>query len=115
MAIGGSGWTVSISSKVGHVMRQVRRNRPMCTGGSFAFFCSFVRRHSYQLLQVSIIYIIYTYVLLPISIGKLYHWIDSIRGQAMLKLSVLIAMVKCSTDSYVHSARLMLVNARECS
>jgi hypothetical protein len=48
-------------------------------------------RHSYQLIQVSIIYIIYKYVLLPVSIGKLYHWI---RGQAMVKLYVLIAMVE---------------------
>jgi hypothetical protein len=57
----------------------------------FFLFCSFPCRHSYQLIQVSIIYIVYTYALLPISIGKLYHWI---RGQAMLKLYVLIAMVE---------------------
>ena len=49
------------------------------------------RRHSYQLIQVGIIYIVYSYVLLPVSLGKLYHWI---RGQAMLKLYVLIAMVE---------------------
>lgn len=48
-------------------------------------------RHSYQLIQVSIIYLIYKYVLMPISIGKFYHWI---RGQAMVKLYVLIAMVE---------------------
>ena len=91
MEIGGSGWAVSISSKVCHGMRRVSENRPMFIGDSFSFFCSFVHRHSYQLLQVSIIYIVYTYALLPISIGKLYHWI---RGQAMLKLYVLIAMVE---------------------
>jgi Eukaryotic membrane protein family len=51
----------------------------------------FHRRHLYCLIQVSIIYIVYRYVLLPISIGKLYHWI---RGQAMLKLYVCIAIVE---------------------
>lgn len=51
----------------------------------------FHRRHSYQLIQVGIILFIYRYVLLPISIGKLYHWI---RGQAMIKLYVVIAMVE---------------------
>jgi Eukaryotic membrane protein family len=48
-------------------------------------------RHTYQLIQVFIILFIYTYILLPISIGKLYHWI---RGQAMIKLYVLIAIVE---------------------
>ncbi|CAB9514627.1 posterior transformation protein 1 homolog [Seminavis robusta] len=51
----------------------------------------FHRRHTYQLIQVGICLFNYTYVLLPISIGKLYHWI---RGQAMIKLYVLIAMVE---------------------
>jgi len=51
----------------------------------------FHRQHSYQLIQVFILYSIYRYVLLNISIGKLYHWI---RGQSMIKLYVLIAMVE---------------------
>jgi hypothetical protein len=45
----------------------------------------------YQLIQVGIIFTVYRFLLLPISIGKLYHWI---RGQAMLKLYVLIAIVE---------------------
>jgi Eukaryotic membrane protein family len=51
----------------------------------------FHRRHLYQLIQVLILFVIYRYVLVPISIGKLYHWI---RGQAMIKLYVIIAMVE---------------------
>jgi hypothetical protein len=51
----------------------------------------FHRRHVYQLIQVNILYIVYNYVLAPISIGKLYHWIQ---GQSMIKLYVIIAMVK---------------------
>ena len=51
----------------------------------------FHRRHLYQLIQVFILFVIYQYVLVPISIGKLYHWI---RGQAMIKLYVIIAMVE---------------------
>lgn len=51
----------------------------------------FHRRHLYQLIQVMILFLIYRYVLSPISIGKLYHWI---RGQAMIKLYVIIAMVE---------------------
>ena len=51
----------------------------------------FHRRHSYQMIQVFLLYVIYQYVLAPISIGKLYHWI---RGQAMIKLYVLIAIVE---------------------
>lgn len=51
----------------------------------------FHRRHMYQLIQVSIIYTVYKVMLAPISIGKLYHWI---RGQAMLKLYVLVAIVE---------------------
>lgn len=51
----------------------------------------FHRRHLYQLIQVFILFIICRYVLMPISIGKLYHWI---RGQAMIKLYVIIAMVE---------------------
>jgi len=53
--------------------------------------CSFHRRHMYQLIRVFVIYAVYKYCLFPISIGKLYHWI---RGQAMLKLYVLMAMVE---------------------
>lgn len=51
----------------------------------------FHRRHSYQLIQVFVLYSIYKFVLLQISIGKAYHWI---RSQSMLKLYVLIAMVE---------------------
>jgi Eukaryotic membrane protein family len=51
----------------------------------------FHRRHLYQLIQVFILFVIYRYVLVPISIGKLYHWI---RGQSMIKLYVIIAMVE---------------------
>lgn len=53
--------------------------------------CRFHRRHLYQILQVSVIIIVYRHILCPISIGKLYHWI---RGQAMIKLYVLIAIVE---------------------
>ena len=53
-------------------------------------FCRFHRRHLYQLLRVFVIWFTYQYVLCPISLGRLYHWI---RGQAMLKLYVLMAMV----------------------
>lgn len=42
-------------------------------------------------MQTILIYFVYSQVLCPISIGKLYHWI---RGQAMLKLYVLIAIVE---------------------
>ena len=42
-------------------------------------------------MQIILIWFVYTQVLCPISIGKLYHWI---RGQAMLKLYVLIAIVE---------------------
>ena len=51
----------------------------------------FHRQHLYQIIQVTILYTVYRYVLLENSIGKLYHWI---RGQAMLKLYVLIAIVE---------------------
>jgi hypothetical protein len=53
--------------------------------------CSFHRRHFFQLLRVFVIVAVYKYILCPISIGKLYHWI---RGQAMLKLYVLMSMVE---------------------
>ena len=52
--------------------------------------CRFHRRHLYQLLRVFVIWFTYRYALCPISLGRLYHWI---RGQAMLKLYVLMAMV----------------------
>jgi hypothetical protein len=51
----------------------------------------FHRRHSYQIIQVGILAFICHYVLGVISIGKLYHWI---RGQSMIKIYVLIAMVE---------------------
>jgi len=51
----------------------------------------FHRRHLYALLQSLLVWFVYDRVLCPISIGKLYHWI---RGQAMLKLYVLIAIVE---------------------
>mmetsp|Transcript_10374 Transcript_10374/g.15703 ORF Transcript_10374/g.15703 Transcript_10374/m.15703 type:complete len:1075 (-) Transcript_10374:100-3324(-) len=54
-------------------------------------WCSFHRRHLYQLLRVFIIVFVYKFALCPISFGKVYHWI---RGQAMLKLYVLMAMVE---------------------
>ena len=70
--------------------RQVCSPIPCCAHQCHLFtLCTL--RHSYQLIQVSIIFSIYKYVLLPISIGKLYHWI---RGQAMIKLYVLVAMVE---------------------
>jgi len=53
--------------------------------------CRFHRRHLYQLLQVFVLYTVYSKVLCPISIGKLYHWI---RGQAMIKIYVIIAIVE---------------------
>jgi hypothetical protein len=51
----------------------------------------FHRRHSYQIVQVAIVYGIYAHVLGAISVGRLYHWI---RGQSMIKVYVLIAMVE---------------------
>ena len=51
----------------------------------------FHRRHLYAILQSLLIWLVYSQILCPISIGKLYHWI---RGQAMLKLYVLIAIVE---------------------
>jgi Eukaryotic membrane protein family len=51
----------------------------------------FHRQHMYQLIQTAILFIIYRFVLYGISIGKLYHWI---RGQAMIKLYVVLAMVE---------------------
>jgi len=53
--------------------------------------CRFHRRHLYQLIRAFIIFAIYRYCLCLISVGKLYHWI---RGQEMLKLYVLMAMVE---------------------
>lgn len=64
----------------------------------------FHRRHLYQIIQVLILAIIYRYVLVPISIGRLYHWI---RGQAMIKLYVIIAMGKYE---YSHVRRTRLLN-----
>lgn len=51
----------------------------------------FHRRHLYVLIQCLLVWFVFYHVLHPISIGKLYHWI---RGQAMLKLYVLIAIVE---------------------
>jgi hypothetical protein len=51
----------------------------------------FHRRHLYAMLQCFLVWFVFYHVLRPISIGKLYHWI---RGQAMLKLYVLIAIVE---------------------
>ena len=51
----------------------------------------FHRRHLYALIQCILVWFVFYHVLRPISIGKLYHWI---RGQAMLKLYVLIAIVE---------------------
>ena len=51
----------------------------------------FHRRHCYQLIQVSIIYIIYSCVLKPINISIIYHWI---RVQSMVKLYLLVAIVE---------------------
>mmetsp|Transcript_15428 Transcript_15428/g.17931 ORF Transcript_15428/g.17931 Transcript_15428/m.17931 type:complete len:805 (-) Transcript_15428:961-3375(-) len=59
--------------------------------GKGIFGCRFHRRHLYQLIRVLVIYAVYAVILRPISIGKMYHWI---RGQAMLKLYVLMAMVE---------------------
>ena len=47
--------------------------------------------HLYQILQMSVVIVVYRYVLMPVSIGVLYHWI---RGQATLKLYVLIGIVE---------------------
>ena len=58
---------------------------------SLFFLSSDFARHFYTVIQVFIIYFTYQVVLVPISIGHLYHWI---RGQAMLKLYVLIAIVE---------------------
>eukprot|EP00978_Attheya_sp_CCMP212_P010905 scaffold26569_cov60-Attheya_sp.AAC.1 len=55
------------------------------------FGLRFHRRHLYQIIQTLIVITVSEKVLGPISIGKLYHWI---RGQAMIKLYVLIAIVE---------------------
>lgn len=57
--------------------------------------CRFHRRHLYQMLRVLVIVLTYKCALCPISLGRLYHWI---RGQAMLKLYVLLAMVVSFAD-----------------
>ena len=51
----------------------------------------FYSRHFYQMIRALVILTVYHYFLAPVSIGKLYHWI---RGQAMIKLYVIIAMVE---------------------
>lgn len=53
--------------------------------------CRFHRRHLYQIIRVFVIFAVCEYCLNPLSVGKMYHWI---RGQAMLKLYVLMAMVE---------------------
>jgi len=60
-------------------------------GASGASPFQFHRRHSYQLIQVSIIYIIYEYILKPINVSIIYHWI---RVQSMVKLYLLIAIIE---------------------
>jgi len=55
----------------------------------------FHRRHCYQLVQVSIIYIIYTCVLKPINISIIYHWI---RVQSMVKLYLLLRLWRSLID-----------------
>jgi hypothetical protein len=65
--------------------------KPPGTMSTNATRARFHRRHLYQLIQVGIIFSVTYFLLMPISIGKLYHWI---RGQAMLKLYVLIAIVE---------------------
>lgn len=55
--------------------------------GSFQFH----RHNSYHLIQVSIIYTIYVFVLKPISVSILYHWI---RSQSMVKLYLIVAMIE---------------------
>eukprot|EP00549_Striatella_unipunctata_P026089 CAMPEP_0118703140 /NCGR_PEP_ID=MMETSP0800-20121206/18352_1 /TAXON_ID=210618 ORGANISM="Striatella unipunctata, Strain CCMP2910" /NCGR_SAMPLE_ID=MMETSP0800 /ASSEMBLY_ACC=CAM_ASM_000638 /LENGTH=747 /DNA_ID=CAMNT_0006604561 /DNA_START=272 /DNA_END=2515 /DNA_ORIENTATION=+ len=51
----------------------------------------FSRQHLYQLVQGFIIYAVYRIALIPLSIGTIYHWI---RGQAMIKLYVLMAIME---------------------
>ena len=68
--------------------------------------CRFHRRHLYQLLRVFVIWFTYQYVLCPISLGRLYHWI---RGQAMLKLYVLMAMVVSCISSAISWKRIGLI------
>eukprot|EP00579_Thalassiosira_antarctica_P029168 CAMPEP_0202025816 /NCGR_PEP_ID=MMETSP0905-20130828/57338_1 /ASSEMBLY_ACC=CAM_ASM_000554 /TAXON_ID=420261 /ORGANISM="Thalassiosira antarctica, Strain CCMP982" /LENGTH=1166 /DNA_ID=CAMNT_0048588835 /DNA_START=148 /DNA_END=3644 /DNA_ORIENTATION=+ len=63
----------------------------VCSAGKGIRGVGFHRRHLYPLMQCGLIWFVYSQVLCPISIGKLYHWI---RGQAMLKLYVLIAIVE---------------------
>jgi hypothetical protein len=67
------------------VLRPVLRQRQPAPAFTFH------RQHSYQIIQVFILYFVQVMVLAPISIGQLYHWI---RGQAMIKLYVLIAIVE---------------------
>jgi len=63
----------------------------VCSAGRGISGVKFRRRHLYPIMQSVLICFVYSQVLCPISIGKLYHWI---RGQAMLKLYVLIAIVE---------------------
>ncbi|KAG7352070.1 Eukaryotic membrane protein family-domain containing protein [Nitzschia inconspicua] len=51
----------------------------------------FHRRHAYQIIQMGTIFVVYQYVLKPIDISILYHWI---RVQSMVKLYLLIAIVE---------------------
>lgn len=51
----------------------------------------FHRHNSYHIIQVTIIYLIYAYVLMPINISIMYHWI---RVQSMVKLYLLVAIVE---------------------
>lgn len=64
--------------------------------------CRFHRRHLYQLLRVLVIFLTYKFALCPISLGRLYHWI---RGQAMLKLYVLLAMVVSRIQLLEHASK----------
>ena len=52
---------------------------------------TFHRHNSYHLIQASVIYTICKYVLVPIDVSVLYHWI---RSQSMVKLYLLVAIVE---------------------
>jgi len=54
-------------------------------------FLKFHRRHFFYLQQMLIVIIVYRCVLYKISVSMVYHWV---RGQNMLKLYVLMAMVE---------------------
>ena len=77
----------SILLLLAYPVRRLTNSHKTCINYQFTFH----RRHLFHLQHMGVIIFVYLYVLQPISISMLYHWI---RGQNMLKLYVLMAMVE---------------------